>query len=72
MWIANQYNNIKPIVARCYILSARGLLPPSGDLNPSVYIFIRSRESNGDGIMVDGSGKKKKRVYPKKIKETGV
>ncbi|KAL5367027.1 ferlin-like type II membrane associated protein [Cryptosporidium parvum] len=71
MWIANQYNNIKPIVARCYILSARGLLPPSGDLNPSVYIFIRSRESNGDGIMVDGSGKKKKSVYPNNIKDTG-
>ncbi|KAF7458424.1 putative C2 domain-containing protein [Cryptosporidium felis] len=71
MWIANQYNNMKPIVARCYILSARGLLPPSGDLNPSVYVYIRSRENNGDNTMTDGNGKKKKSVYPCNIRDTG-
>ncbi|KAK6590223.1 ferlin-like type II membrane [Cryptosporidium xiaoi] len=71
MWIANQYNNMKPIVARCYVLSARGLLPPSGDINPSVYIYIRSREKSGENAVLDGNGKKKRSVYPGNIRDSG-
>ncbi|EEA05687.1 C2 domain-containing protein [Cryptosporidium muris RN66] len=65
-WIADQYTSMKPIVARCYILSARGLLPPSGDANPSVYIYIRSQESDSNI-----SKSKKRSLYPSNIRDIG-
>eukprot|EP01068_Selenidium_serpulae_P006685 Selendium_serpulae@DN4476_c0_g1_i1.p1 len=40
-----QYTGIGSITTRVYLLSARGLTPPSGTSNPSVYAWVRNSES---------------------------
>lgn len=42
--IKNQYTQTRDLVVRVYILSARGLIPPSGSSDPSVYVWVKNAD----------------------------
>eukprot|EP00923_Selenidium_pygospionis_P045367 GHVN01078366.1.p1 GENE.GHVN01078366.1~~GHVN01078366.1.p1 ORF type:complete len:1136 (+),score=118.27 GHVN01078366.1:709-4116(+) len=43
--LKEEYASLGNITARCYLLGARGLTPPSGSSDPSVYLWIKNSDS---------------------------